>query len=71
MRPDGTKQGKVWYEMREVGGLPGKNETVLLNHVKGENGPGPNLYAILYDYTIQPDDLADGVTLLPLGYDLL
>ena len=71
VRADGTKQGKVWYELREVGGLPGKNDTVLLNHVDGETGHGPNLYAVLYDYTIQKDDVADDILLLPLGTDVL
>ena len=71
VRADGAKQGKAWYELREVGGLPGKNDTVLLNHVDGERGHGPNLYAVLYDYTIQKDDVADDILLLPLGTDVL
>ena len=47
---NGQKYGKVWYEMRDIGGKPGKNDTVLLNHGLGQGGLGPNVYAVLYDY---------------------
>lgn len=53
--------------MRDIGGKPGKNDTVLLNHVKGQDGQGPNVYAVLYDYQIEQNDLEDGVVLLQVG----
>ena len=68
---DGTKKFVVWYEMRDVGGLPGRNDTVLLNHAFGEKGNGPNVYAVLYDYTIQQDDVVDDIVLAPFGSVLL
>ena len=50
--------------MRDIGGDPGKNDTVLFNHGLGEDGPGPNIYAILYDCQIEQNDLEDHVVLL-------
>ena len=54
-----------------MGGDPDIKDTVLFNHQQAEQGGAargePNIHAILYDYTIQADDLADGIDLLPLG----
>ena len=57
---------------------PGRNDTVLYNSKHGANGDGATTLAVLYDYTVQPDDLtatmlgdiAD-VTLLPVGLDVI
>ena len=68
---DGQNYGKVWYEMRDIGGRSGKNDTVLFNHSLGNDGPGPNVYAVLYDYQIEQNDLEDYVLLLEVGKDIL
>lgn len=61
------EQHAVWYGMRDVGGDPNVKDTVLFNHQQAEEGGGPNIFAVLYDYTIQSDDLLGDIPLLPLG----
>ena len=60
----------VYFKMRDVGGDPGIRDTVLFNHHRAEHGPGPNILAVLYDYTIDESDLAAGVTLLGVPADI-
>ena len=60
----------VYFKMRDVGGDPGIRDTVLFNHHRAEHGPGPNMLAVLYDYTIDESDLAAGVTLLGVPADI-
>lgn len=68
---DGRKFGKVWYAMRDIGGKPGRNDTVLFNNVNAENGRNENVYAVLYDYQIEKNDLEDDVFLQKVGIDVL
>ena len=61
----------VWWALRDIGGKSGVNDTVLFNHEDAEDGPGNNIYAILYDYSIETDDVANNIRLIPIHEEIV